>query len=88
MRKKDSHAGFDEVRYIIGDCETGEGLNDLLSNAHVAYYLVHSLDSSKDIQEIEKRCAWNFSQAQKNLEYAVLFIYQALRQAQKNYQCI
>ena len=63
VRKKDRHTEFTGVRYVVGDCEDGTGLNELLTGADIAYYLVHSLDSSKDIKNVEKRCAENFAQA-------------------------
>jgi uncharacterized protein YbjT (DUF2867 family) len=66
VRKKDIHIEFSKVKYIVGNCETAEGLDELLKGAAIAYYLVHSLEKSKNIIEIERRCAENFSQAAYN----------------------
>jgi len=83
VRKKNLHTEFGEVRYIIGDCETGEGLDELLNKADVAYYLVHSLDSIKDIKSLEMHCAENFSEAAKKAGVRRVIYLSGLAQSQE-----
>lgn len=65
VRKKDPHTEFHGVEYFVGDCETGEGLENFLRTAQIAYYLVHSLGNAQNFPEVEIRCAEHFCDAAK-----------------------
>lgn len=53
-----------DVPVVRGDAETGEGLDEALDGADVAYYLIHSMEGpSNDFDLRERRSAELFAQA-------------------------
>jgi uncharacterized protein YbjT (DUF2867 family) len=52
-----------DVPAVRGDVVTGDGLDELLEGADVAYYLVHSMGSSADFADADRTGAQNFAQA-------------------------
>ena len=65
-RERVERAGVELDDLVIGDVLTGEGLEEALSGADVAYYLVHSMEgpaTNGDFQEHELRSATNFARA-------------------------
>lgn len=62
VRRENPYTTMPYAHYVKGDCETGEGLLQLLEHTDVAYYLVHSLEMEHFL-ETEIRCARNFIKA-------------------------
>lgn len=59
VRRSNPYTEITYAHYVKGDCETGEGLLQLLEHSDVAYYLVHSLEK-ENFMNTEVRCAQNF----------------------------
>jgi len=58
------------VEYVIGDMQAPASLESALQGIRTAYYLVHSMDATRDFEALDRTAARNFSRAaaQHNLE--------------------
>lgn len=61
IRIEKSYLNDDNIEIIEADFLDADSLHKIPKNINVAYYLIHSMsNSSKDFEEMERRCAINF----------------------------
>lgn len=53
----------DRIEVVEADVLDPETLEKALEGVEVAYYLIHSMESGKNFQELERQSAWNFARA-------------------------
>lgn len=58
-----SRPWYDDVEVVAADAAQADEIGPALRDAHVAYYLIHSLGSGKDFAERDRRTARTFADA-------------------------